>query len=95
MPSISPPQRRADVKKSKRKIGYALLEGLGELLLTLLCFGIGALIVSLFGVDFEMININSDLIILLGVVIFLAVFLGMYALVGWIKRLGRGKDKQE
>lgn len=73
------------MKRTKKQIGAALLEGLGELLLTLFCLGIGALIVRLFGAD--VFNIDSELLILLGVAVFLAVFAAVYFLIQWIKRL--------
>ena len=73
------------MKRTKKQIGAALLEGLGELLLTLFCFGIGALIVRLFGAD--VFNIDSELLILLGVAVFLAIFTAVYFLIQWIKRL--------
>ena len=72
------------MKRTKKQIGLSLLEGLGELLLTLLCFGIGALIVSLFGVD--IFAIDSDLLVLLGTAVFIAVFVAVYFLIQWIKR---------
>ena len=73
------------MKRTKKQIGMALLEGLGELLLTLFCFGIGALILSLFGVD--VFAIDSDLLLLLGTAVFVGVFVAVYFLIQWIKRL--------
>ncbi len=61
------------------------MEGLGELLLALLCFGIGALIVSLLGVD--VFAIDFELLVLLGTAVFVGVFVAVYFLVQWIKRL--------
>lgn len=79
------------MKKDKKNIGWALLEGLGELVLTLLCLGIGIFIVSLFGVDFESPNIDYDLIILLGLVVFFVILGIICAFVQWIKKIFRGK----
>ena len=73
------------MKRTKKQIGMALLEGLGELLLTLFCFGIGALILRLFGVD--VFAIDSDLLVLLGTAVFVGVFVAVYFLIQWIKRL--------
>ena len=73
------------MKRTKKQIGMALLEGLGELLLALLCFGIGALIVSLLGVD--VFAIDFELLVLLGTAVFVGVFVAVYFLVQWIKRL--------
>ena len=41
------------MKKGKKKNGAVLLEGFAEIVLTLICFGIGAFIVSLFGVSLD------------------------------------------
>lgn len=81
------------MKKDKKSIGLALLEGIGELLLTLVCFGIGASIISLFGVDLELQNIDYDLIILLGLAVFFVVFVIIFAFVQWIKKILREKHK--
>ena len=86
------------MKKSKKNIRRALLEGLGELVLTLLSLGIGVFIVGLFGVDFESPNINYELIILLGLAVFFVIFVifGIIcAFVQWIiKKILRGKRNQ-
>lgn len=79
------------MKKDKKHIGWALLEGFGELILTLLCLGIGVFIVGLFGVDFESPDIDYDLIILLGVVVFFVIFGVVYALIKWIKKMVKNK----
>lgn len=81
------------MKKDKKHIGWALLEGLGELVLTLIFLGIGIFVVDLFGVDFESPNIDYDLIILLGVVVFFMNFGIVYALVQFIKKIILGKQK--
>ncbi len=82
------------MKKDKKHIGLALLEGLGELVLTLLSLGIGVFIVGLFGVDFESPNINYELIILLGLAVFFVIFGIICAFVQWIKKILRGKRNQ-
>jgi hypothetical protein len=83
------------MKKSKKNIIWALLEGLGELVLTLLSLGIGVFIVGLFGVDFESLNINYELIILLGLAVFFVIFGITRAFVQWIiKKILRGKRNQ-
>lgn len=78
------------MKKSKRKIDPALLEGLGEPVLTFICFGIGAFIVSLFGVELDSPDIDSNLIVLLGVVVLLIIFVIVYALVQRFKKTTKG-----
>ena len=75
------------MKKRKKNIGGALLEGLGELVLTAVCFAIGALVLSLFGVTLDAPSLDGDLVVLLGTLIFLAVFLAIYALVQWFKKI--------
>ena len=83
------------MKKSKKNTIWALLEGLGELVLILLSLGIGVFIVGLFGVDFESLNINYELIILLGLVVFFVIFGIICAFVQWIiKKILRGKRNQ-
>ena len=83
------------MKKSKKNIRWALLEGLGELVLTLLSLGIGVFIVGLFGVDFESPNIDYELIILLGLAVFFVIFGIICAFVQWIiKKILRGKRNQ-
>ncbi len=79
------------MKRTKKEIGMALLEGLCELVLALICFGIGALLLHLFGVDFTSADIDFDLIILIGVGVFFAVFIAVYFLVQWIKKRLGGK----
>lgn len=55
------------MKKDKKKLKEAFFEGLLEIVLTLIFLGIGALIVSVFGVELDSPNIDFDLIVLLGV----------------------------
>ena len=74
------------MKKQKHKFRAALAELLGELLVTLLCLGIGALILFLFGFDLSSPKLDWDLVVLLGCAVFIAAFVGIYALVQWIKR---------
>ena len=85
------------MKKDKKKIGAVLLEGLleglAEIVLTLICFGIGAFIVSLFGVSLDSPNIDGDLIILLGIVVPVVIFGAVYTLVQWFKKIIGSKRK--
>lgn len=73
------------MKKQKPKFREAIAEALLELLVTLLCLGIGALILALFGVDFSSPGLDWDLVVLLGCAVFIAVLVAVYALVQWIK----------
>ena len=79
------------MKKDKKRIGRALLEELGELALTLVCLGIGLLVATLFGMDFKSPDTDYDLIVLVGVGVFLIVFLIIWALVQLIKKISRKK----
>lgn len=81
------------MKNDGKSIWLLLLEGLGELLLTLLCLVIGIFIVSLFGVNFESFDMDYDLIILLGFVSFFVVFGCINAFVQWLKKTIRRKHK--
>ena len=81
------------MKKDKKKNGAVLLEGLAEIVLTLICFGIGAFIVSLFGVNLESPNIDGDLIILLGIVVLVVIFGTVHTLVQWSKKIIGSKRK--
>lgn len=73
------------MKKQKPKFREAIAEVFLELLVTLLCLGIGALILALFGVDFSSPGLDWDLVVLLGCAVFIAVLVAVYALVQWIK----------
>ncbi len=79
------------MKKDKKKLKEALLEGLLEIVLTVICFGIGALIVSAFGVDFDTLNTEFDWVILLGCAVFLVLFVLVYAFVQWLKKISKNK----
>ena len=81
------------MKKNKKHRTRDLIEAIGELLLTLLCFGIGIFIISLFGVDFESTNMDYDLIILLGLVSFFVIFGVVSAFVELLKKILREKCK--
>ena len=55
--------------------------------MTLIFFGIGALILYLLGVNLDALNLDGDLVILLGIVAFAAIFGAMFALVAYIKKI--------
>lgn len=73
------------MKKDKKRIWCAVLEALCELVLALLFLGIGKIVMGLLGVNFESENIDYELIILVGVVVFLVIFVVIYAFAQWIK----------
>ena len=75
------------MRKDKKGIGKRiLLEGLGEIALTLGCLVLGAVIVSLFGGDVNFSETDPDLLILLGVVVSFPIFIVIYYVVQWIKK---------
>ena len=81
------------MKKDKKKLKEAFSEGLLEIVLTLIFFGIGALIVSAFGVELDSPNIDFDLIVLLGIIVPVVVLGLVCALVQWLKKTIKGKQK--
>ena len=81
------------VKKEKKKLKEAFFEGLLEIILTLIFFGIGALVVSAIGVELDSPNIDFDLIVLLGIFVPVVVFGLVYALVQWLKKTIKSKQK--
>lgn len=76
------------MKKNKKE---KLIEAIVEIVLTLLCLGIGVFVVGMFGVDIESDNLNYDLITLLGLIIFFLIFGVICALVQWFKKKTKGK----
>ena len=81
------------MKKDKQKLKEAFFEGLLEIVLTLIFFGIGALIIRAFGVELDSPNIDFDLIILLGIIVPIVVFGIVCALVQWFKKTIKNKHK--
>ncbi len=62
------------MKRNKKQIKEDLLDGLLEIVLSVAFCAIGALIIGLFGIDLDLSGIDPDLLILIGIVAFLAVF---------------------
>ncbi len=81
------------MKKAKKKLKEAFFEGMLEIVLTLIFFGIGALIVSAFGVELDSPNIDFDLIVLLGIIVPVVVFGLVCALVQWFKKKNKRQTK--
>lgn len=79
------------MKRDKKKLKEAFFEGLLEIALTLIFFGIGALIVSAFSVKLDSPNLDFDLIVLLGIIVPIVVFGIACALVQWLKKIIKGK----
>ncbi|MBR3878818.1 MAG: hypothetical protein IKJ24_01720 [Clostridia bacterium] len=74
------------MKRTKKQIKEELLEGLLEIVLSLAFCAIGALIISLIGIDLDASSIDLDLLILIGIVAFLAVFGITFAVIHLIKK---------
>ena len=81
------------MKKDKKQFEEAMSEALGEIVLTLVLFGIGAFILWLFGVDWGSSDIDGDLIVLIGIIVPVIVLGILFALVDWIKKRTKGKRK--
>ena len=72
---------------NKKRAGAVILEIIGEVVLTLLCFGIGAIIIAWFGIDFK--ELDGDWIVLIGVGVLIAVILLAYFLTQWLKKINK------
>ena len=81
------------MKKDKKKLKEAVFEGLLEIVLTLIFFGIGSLVVSAFGVELDSTNIDFDLIVLLGIIVPVVVCALVCVLVKWLKKIIKCKQK--
>ena len=75
-----------------KKLASNLAEGLIELIVMLICFGIGALIVWLCGIDLNDPNLDHDWLILLGLVVFALIIAAISALVIGIKKISKKKS---
>ncbi len=73
------------MKKDKKRVSEILLEIILELVLTAVFVGIGFLVLHLFGIDASIENIDFELIALIGVAIFIIIFIAAYAIINWIK----------
>lgn len=74
------------MKRTKKQIKGDLLEGLFEIVLSLIFCAIGAMIISLLGIEVDSPNIDLDLLILIGIVAFLAVFGITFVVIHLIKK---------
>ena len=83
------------MKKDRKRFKDALLEGLLEFVLSLVCFGLGALIVALCGFGERIADMDFELIVLLGIVVALAVFAAVYALVQGVKKWVKAKKHEK
>lgn len=81
------------MKNGKKDIIGSLLSELGELAIAVFFFGVGALILGLFGVKVDFIKIDFEWIILIGIGAFLVVFAVVFLLVRLVKKLLKSKRK--
>ena len=72
------------MKNKKGRFAEELSDGALELILTFLCFGIGALVIGMFGVNFE--NVDADLLTLLGLAALFLIGGAIVALVKFIRK---------
>ncbi len=79
----------------RKKTGLLLLKGLGELILELVLafifLLIGSVILDPFGENIDSLNIDPELLILLGSVVFLAIFGIVWGLTRLIKKIIRNR----
>ena len=76
-----------------KKFLLALADGLLELAIAVLFFGIGVLVLRLFGVDFDILNTDGELIVLVGIVAFALVFAVAFLVIKSIK--GKRRSARE
>ncbi len=79
--------------KNGKKTGKALIEGLLELAIVAILFGIGALVFYLFGVRIDSPQIDGDTIVLLGIVVLCVLVAIVSAIVRFIKSITQRKVK--
>ena len=80
-------------KKDAGKVGEALLEGLIEIILTFACFGVGALIFSILGIDLDSAGMSDDTIILIGIIAIVVIAIAVCSIVQLIKKKSRSKER--
>lgn len=83
-------------QNKKSKIVNNLLEGLLEIAIAIVCFGIGLLALWLLGIDFYTLFAEGELVILVGCIIFIAILLLVYFTAQKIKnRIRHDKNDAE
>lgn len=75
------------MKREKGRIKVRLLEALLELVVMLVCVGLGALVILLLGFDLDLSKLDFEIVVLVGVVVFIALLLISNFFVQRIKRL--------
>ena len=79
------------MKKYKASFVDALLDELVEIVIGLIAFGIGAVIVTLFGMDWDS-PIDSELIVLIGVAVPIVIAIVAMALAKHFKKKSRQEE---
>lgn len=85
------------MKKMKRSAAFS--EAVIELILELLCFALGIGVICLlgakFGPEYELSELDSDLIVLIGVLVLFVLIIGIGAVIALFKRLKRKNSVDE
>ena len=81
------------MKKDKKRIREAFVDALVELACVLLFFGIGAVVVGLFGAEPDWLGMDMEWIALIGFLVSLLLFGMICGLVKCVKKLRRKKHK--
>lgn len=82
------------MESKKKRIKEGLLDALLEILFSLIFFGIGALALSLFGVDIDsVLNADGELLILVGIAVVFIPLIIILCLVHFVRK--RRKNERE
>lgn len=80
------------MEKRKRTVKEIVFEIFLELILTLVFLGIGALVLILFGADFNFLEIDPELVTLIGFGAVLVLFVLVYIIVRLVKKVKANKE---
>ena len=73
------------MNKNKKRFVEIISEVVMDLVLTIIFVVIGFLVLSLFGTDLSLESIDFELVALVGVSIFIVIFIAIYAIINKIK----------
>lgn len=73
------------MNKNKKRFVEIISEVVMDLVLTIIFVVIGFLVLSLFGTDLSLESIDFELVALVGVSIFIVIFIAIYAIINMIK----------
>lgn len=74
------------MKKDKGRFKEALLEALGEIIISVIFFGLGAFIITSLGLEFKWAETDPDFVILIGITVFTVALTIIFILIRIIKR---------